>query len=101
KVNTRCALLAQRQLPLRGRATVINSLVLSTLWYILRLVSLPRGFFQQVRSIISRFVNHHGMKSPFAYAKLCRSCDQGWLGSIDPQAQQLCLQTRWIQQLLQ
>lgn len=41
------------------------------------------------------------MKPPFAYARLCRSRDQGRLGSIDPQAQQLCLQTRWIQQLLQ
>lgn len=49
----RCDNLYTERLPLKGPITVINSLMLSKLWYLLRMVS----FLRQIRSAISKFVS--------------------------------------------
>jgi hypothetical protein len=99
QVKHRCALLSQYKLPLRGRVTVVNSLVLSTLWYFLRLITLPNSFFQRLRSVIAQFINTD-IRPPFAYAHMCIPLSQGGLGLIDSQAQQRSLQVRWVENLL-
>jgi hypothetical protein len=86
RVQSRCLQLSNRRLPLRGKVTVMNSLVLSTLWYVLQVVSLPRTFFKALQSIIGRFINID-IKPPIAFGQLCRPVSDGGLGLIDPQAQ--------------
>lgn len=92
-------MLPKYKLPLRGRVTVVNSLVLSTLWYILRLVALDASFYKSLRSIISQFINTD-IRPPLSYANLRLPLLQGGLGLIDSQAQQHSLQLRWIENSL-
>ena len=47
KINTACVLHSHRSLSVRGRATIINSLILSKLWHVLRLTSVPRAFLEK------------------------------------------------------
>ncbi|SAM07716.1 hypothetical protein [Absidia glauca] len=61
----------QRQLSILGRATVTNTLILSKLWHILRLVPIPLRFLAQIRSIIIRFTSRHTFPA-IGYAKLLK-----------------------------
>ncbi|KAG1138258.1 hypothetical protein G6F37_010761 [Rhizopus arrhizus] len=78
----------------------LNTLILSKLWYCLRVVSLPKHFFKQIRSIIYRFIMK-GIKPGFQYALLCQPIIKGGLGLLNPLIQYRCLQFRWLQQLFQ
>jgi len=98
-IQSQCNIFSQRHLSLRGKVTLVNSIVLSKLWYSLRVISLPKYFFRKVRSIIAAFVCSN-IKPRIAYATMCRPLNEGGLGLIDPMSQQLRLQHRWIQQLL-
>ena len=57
KIKKACDIHRSRQFSVRGRATIVNSLILSKLWHILRVVSVPLSFFGDLRTIISSFVS--------------------------------------------
>jgi hypothetical protein len=99
-VKTQCGIYSQRQLSIRGRVILVNTLILSKLWYCLRVVSLPKHFFKQIRSIIYQFIMK-GIKPGFQYALLCQPIIKGGLGLLDPLIQRRCLQFRWLRQLFQ
>ncbi|KAG1042928.1 hypothetical protein G6F43_011780 [Rhizopus delemar] len=99
-VKTQCGIYSQRQLSIRGRVILVNTLILSKLWYCLRVVSLPKHFFKQIRSIIYQFIMK-GIKPGFQYALLCQPIIKGGLGLLDPLIQHRCLQFRWLRQLFQ
>ncbi|OBZ81852.1 Transposon TX1 uncharacterized protein [Choanephora cucurbitarum] len=86
-ISSTCAVFAQRNLSLRGRAVVMNSVILSKLWHVLRVIALPQSFFRRVCSIIGRFINH-GIKPIFRYDLLCHRLSEGGLGILDPYVQQ-------------
>ncbi|KAG0758316.1 hypothetical protein G6F57_010040 [Rhizopus arrhizus] len=98
-VKTQCDIYSQRQLSIRGRATIANSLILSKIWYVQRLVHLPKDFFKRLRSILYQFV-WRNCKPSIKYAQLCSPLQSGGLGLLDPLIQQHNLQIRWIEQLL-
>ncbi|KAG1468665.1 hypothetical protein G6F56_003703 [Rhizopus delemar] len=98
-VQSQCDIYSQRQLSIRGRATIVNSLILSKIWYVLRLVHLPKDFFKRLRSIVYQFV-WRNCKPTIKYAQLCSSLQYGGLGLLDPLIQQHNLQIRWIEQML-
>ncbi|KAI8070214.1 hypothetical protein BDF21DRAFT_322541, partial [Thamnidium elegans] len=56
KVTTQCQIYSQRQLSISGRVTLINVLILSKIWYSLRLLTLTKRFLQRLRSLIYQFV---------------------------------------------
>ena len=58
KIRRACDIHRGRLLSVRGWVTVLNSLKLSKLWHVLRVVSVPLSFFGEVCSIISAFVSH-------------------------------------------
>ncbi|KAG0927124.1 hypothetical protein G6F32_012977 [Rhizopus arrhizus] len=99
-VKTQCGIYSQRQLSIRGRVILVNTLILSKLWYCLRVVSLPKHFFKQIRSMIYQFIMK-GIKPRFQYAHLCQPIIKGGLGLLDPMIQHRCLQFRWLRQLFQ
>ncbi|KAG1045508.1 hypothetical protein G6F43_011259 [Rhizopus delemar] len=99
-VKTQCGMYSQRQLSIRGRVILVNTLILSKLWYFLRVVSLPKHFLKQIRSIIYQFIMK-GIKPGFQYALLCQPIIKGGLGLLDPLIQHRCLQFRWLRQLFQ
>lgn len=55
-VRTQCQLYSQRQLSIQGRSTVCNILILSKIWYCLRLLQPTKKFFQQLKSLISIYL---------------------------------------------
>jgi hypothetical protein len=55
-VKTSCAMYSQRVLSLRGRLTVVNTLILSKIWYCLRLARVSQSFFSQLQSVVYQFV---------------------------------------------
>ncbi|KAG1546908.1 hypothetical protein G6F46_010348 [Rhizopus delemar] len=69
-VKTQCGIYSQRHLSLRGRVTLANSLILSKLWYSLRVVSLPKQLFRQIRSVLYQFIIK-GIKPGLRYTLLC------------------------------
>ncbi|CEP20204.1 hypothetical protein [Parasitella parasitica] len=57
KVRQGCLIHQQRGLSVRGRSTVLNSLILSKLWHILRVITVPVSFFNSINSVIPSFIN--------------------------------------------
>ncbi|KAG1136003.1 hypothetical protein G6F38_012370 [Rhizopus arrhizus] len=89
-IKTQCSIYSQRNLSLRGRVTVTNTLLLSKLWYSLRVISLPKSFFRQIRSAIYQFISK-GIKPGFRYALFCQPLSQGGLVSQDTVVQAISL----------
>ncbi|KAG1314597.1 hypothetical protein G6F64_001345 [Rhizopus arrhizus] len=99
KINHACALQSQRQLSFRGRVTVMNTLIYSKLWYVLRLLSVPRSTLKKFASIGYQFVTQKvfpKLKHEFLFANR----PAGGLKLLDPSKQQLVLQWKWIRPLI-
>ncbi|KAG1049071.1 hypothetical protein G6F43_008584 [Rhizopus delemar] len=77
KITTGMQLHSHRSLSVRGRVTILNSLILSKLWHVLRILSVSKLFFKKLKSQIS-----------------------GWIGVLNPHIQQSALQLRWLLPLL-
>ncbi|CEP18787.1 hypothetical protein [Parasitella parasitica] len=99
KVRQGCLIHQQRGLSVRGRSTVLNSLLLSSLWHVLRVVTVPVSFFASLQSIISSFLNFR-IFPRISIDTACAPRSQGGLGLIHPQLQQSALQLRWLRPLL-
>ena len=99
KIQTACSLHSHRSLSFRGRALIANSLILSRLWHVLRVISLPAALFTKVRSLISQFMNRQVFPK-LSFAVMCRPRRQGGLGLLDPRVQQHTLQLRRLTPLL-
>ncbi|CEP08875.1 hypothetical protein [Parasitella parasitica] len=94
-----CLIHQQRGLSVRGRATVLNSLLLSKLWHVLRVVTVPVSFFQSINSAMSSFLNFR-IFPRISVNTACLPRSQGGIGLIHPQLQQSALQLRWLRPLL-
>lgn len=99
KVRQGCLIHQQRGLSVRGRSTVLNSLILSKLWHVLRVVTVPVSFFNSINSVISSFINFR-IFPRISVTTACIPRSQGGLGLINPQLQQSALQLRWLRPLL-
>jgi hypothetical protein len=95
-----CYIQAQRRLSIRGRATVPNTLIYSTLWHVMRLFSFTQKQLDQLQAVGSSFINNQIYpRIPFTTITLPRRL--GGLGILDPRTQQYSLQWRWVGPLLQ
>ena len=83
----------------RGRVIVLNSLILSKLWHVIRVVTVPLFFFASLRSIVSAFVSHR-IFPRLSYFTMCLPRSKGGLGLLHAQQQQGALQLRWLVPLL-
>ncbi|KAK4522014.1 uncharacterized protein ATC70_004553 [Mucor velutinosus] len=86
-----------RSLSVVGRATVLNSLLLSKLWYILRVTPSTLADFKQLRSLAIQFLRKN-IFPVIPWKVWTHPKDQGGLGVIDFQASALYF--RWLQPLL-
>ncbi|KAG1520551.1 hypothetical protein G6F52_007555 [Rhizopus delemar] len=91
---------SQRSLSIRGRITIVNSLILSRLWHVLRVLSVPKRFLHRVRSAVSSFVNHRAFPK-ISFSSLRQPRQYRGLGLLDRHIQQGVLQLRWLLPLLQ
>ncbi|KAG1028039.1 hypothetical protein G6F26_002915 [Rhizopus arrhizus] len=99
KVKLSCQIHSQRSLSIRGRVAVLNTLIYSKLWQVLRVVPLTTTQLASFRSLGSAFLNNYRFPR-IAYTALVPSRKVGGLGTLDPCIQQLTLQWRWVLPLL-
>ncbi|KAG1534445.1 hypothetical protein G6F51_012093 [Rhizopus arrhizus] len=99
KVKLSCQIHSQRSLSIRGRMTVLNTLIYSKLWHVLGVVPLTTTQLASFRSLGSAFLNNYRFPR-IAYTALVPSRKVGGLGTLDPCIQQLTLQWRWVLPLL-
>ena len=99
KIKMAAQIHSTRSLSVVGRATVLNSLILSKLWYILRVTPLTLADFRQLRSLAIQFLRKNIFPViPWKVWTLPK--EQGGLGVIDIQIQASALYFRWLQPLL-
>ncbi|KAG1045311.1 hypothetical protein G6F43_011299 [Rhizopus delemar] len=78
-VKSQCTIYSQLRLSIKGHVTIVNALILSKLWYVLRMVHLPTTFFRRLNSVIYQFV-WHNCKPKIKYTQLCFDPNLGGLG---------------------
>ncbi|OAD07111.1 hypothetical protein MUCCIDRAFT_107714 [Mucor lusitanicus CBS 277.49] len=91
KIRLGCQIHKQRALSVRGCATALNSPVLSQLWYVLCVVTVPVDTLDSIQSVISQFINFR-ISPQIGYLTLFSSRSQGGLGILNPKLQQGALQ---------
>ncbi|KAG0870908.1 hypothetical protein G6F15_011532 [Rhizopus arrhizus] len=95
KIALSCQIHSQRNLSIRGRVTVLNCLIFSRLWHVLRILPLTKKQIVTFHGLGSRFLNANSFpRISFANLSLPRS--QGGLGALDPAVQIQALQWRWL-----
>ncbi|KAG1540333.1 hypothetical protein G6F49_012159 [Rhizopus delemar] len=99
KLQNACFLHSLRQLSFRGRITVMNTLIYSKLWYVLRLLSIPQATLQKFASMGYKFVTRKAFPK-LKHELLFADRQKGGLKLLDPSKQQLVLQWKWVRPLL-
>ncbi|KAG2194681.1 hypothetical protein INT47_013056 [Mucor saturninus] len=88
-----------RNLSINGRTVILNTLLLSKLWHVLRVVPLTKGQIERLRGICSTFLNPSRF-SKIAYRNFVPYKTKGGVGILDPLVQQLKLHWRWLADLI-
>lgn len=100
KIENACNIHNHHSLSFRGCVIIVNSLVLSKLWYVQRVVSVAKQFLSSIVSIIDKFITACCFpKISFSTMTIPRKL--GGLDLLDPFIQQSVLQLRWLLPLLQ
>lgn len=98
KISVQANLLKERHLSVRGSSLIANSLLLSQLWHLLRVVPVTKTWLLEIRGIIRKFV------LPFwpapSWDKICLPKVHGGLSVVDPTAQRTALQLIYIKRIL-
>ncbi|KAG1487848.1 hypothetical protein G6F54_012411 [Rhizopus delemar] len=100
KITRACDIHKQRNLSVRGRATVLNTLILSTLWHVLRVSWISLQTLQVIRRLCREFLLFR-VFPPVSFDIMQLPLKKGGLGILDPSAQQQALQFRWLTPLIQ
>ncbi|CEP07325.1 hypothetical protein [Parasitella parasitica] len=99
-VKTQCQIYSQRQLSIMGRVTIVNSLILSKVWYSLRMLKPTLKFLGDVKSCVYQFVWQK--KCPILRKELIfLPKSRSGLAVLNPSLQQLILQKRWLNYLVE
>jgi endonuclease/exonuclease/phosphatase family metal-dependent hydrolase len=98
KVTRHSNLLKERQLSIRGKSLVANSLLLSKVYHILRVIPAPTSWLDQLKRVIREFM------VPFnpsvSWSSLCLPKKFGGASLVDVKDQSLALHMVYIQRLL-
>ncbi|CAO3629834.1 unnamed protein product [Mucor hiemalis] len=94
-VKERIRAYSTRHLSSRGRVTAINTLIMTKIWYTLRILMPTVAFFNQLRVLIYKYV--WKQKKPFvSYNHLALPISGGGVGLLNPHTQHLVLQKRHL-----
>jgi len=97
-LKTVVGIYSQRQLSLRGRATVMNTLILTKNWYLLRIFNPTLTFLKKVRQLMYQYV-WQNKRSLVAFDQLCLPIAKGGLGLIHPEKQHMVLQKKFLEHI--
>lgn len=95
-----CMLFGARSLTYRAKVTIMNSLIFSKLWHMIRLFSFSQQEFHQLQQIAASFINSNAKITRFSFESLTQPRPQGGLKLLDPKVQANALQWRWLMYLL-
>ena len=98
KIQRHCNMLQQRNLSIRGKSVVANSLLLSRLWHILRAVVVPSQWLTNVERIVRQYIV--SFSPGVAWDTLCLPRKHGGIGLVDIEDQHLALHMVYVQRLL-
>ena len=99
KLKNNVHIMQSRSLSIRGKALVANSLLLSKMWYCLRILPLNQVFLKSIQSVITQFLQS-GAFPKVSFLTCCRPKTEGGLGILHPIHHLNALQLRWVQPLL-
>ncbi|KAG0775157.1 hypothetical protein G6F22_013513 [Rhizopus arrhizus] len=99
KIALSCQIHSQRNLSIRGRVTVLNCLIFSKLWHVLRIVPLTQAQIAKIQGLGAKFLNSNSFPR-ISFATLCLPRSKGGLGALDPAVQIQALQWRWLLPML-
>ena len=89
----------QRSLSFRGKALVINALVLSRVWYVASLVHVPRWVSAEINSLIFNFF-WSGKRDLVARRVVVQPCSRGGFSVVDFQLKVWSLHVQWIRRFV-
>lgn len=95
-----CQQHVQRNLTLRGRATILNSLLYSKIWHVMRIFTFTKAQLHTLQQIGASFINKNVKVTRFSFRTLTLPRNKGGLNLIDPAVQACALQWRWLRALL-
>jgi hypothetical protein len=98
KVQRQCDILTKRQLSIRGKGVVANSLILSRLWHLLRVVVVPTKWLDEVKSIVRKYIV--SFWPAVSWDNLCLPRKHGGIGLVDIADQHLALHLIYVQRML-
>jgi hypothetical protein len=92
KITNYARILNVRNLSVQGRALLANSMLLSRLWYIIRVTIVPKKWLALCQTTIKQFIYPHSFKP--SWEVICKPKSQGGLSVVNLKAQNLTL--HWV-----
>ncbi|CEP10784.1 hypothetical protein [Parasitella parasitica] len=90
----------RRSVSVLGKATIVNTLLLSKCWYTFRVIPLTKMDIQQITSVAIQFLKK-GISPVIPWRTWTLLRLQGGLGTLDVNLQHAALYFRWVSPLLQ
>ncbi len=87
-----------RNLSLKGKITVVNTLALSSLLYLASVIHVPSMVFKEVKHIVLDFI-WEGIISKIAYDVLIQQREEGGLKLVDVEDKVKSLKVMWVKHL--
>lgn len=99
KIKSVCNSWNSRTLSIKGKVTLVNSLLISLLQYQISSISTPPQLFKEYRKIITDFI-WNGRKPKVAYSTLILPIAQGGLNLMDLAARVKVSSLQWVRRLI-
>ena len=84
---------------LKGKTLIINTILLSKLWYVCTVFPLPKDLLQEINKIIYTFLWNNKNPEPVARETLFLPRERGGLGILVPSIESQALRTKYLLQL--
>lgn len=89
-----------RNSTLKGKVLILNTLMLSKVWYVLGVTPLTQGCYKNMKDVVLNFLWGNG-RAKIAYYTLIGNSNEGGLGLLDPLLRMKTLRIKTVQKFLQ
>ena len=100
KLQQTIATWQKRKISFIGKVHVLNSRLLSKIWYLSYFISFPPYFFKILNKLLSTFIWDRHF-SQISLSNFFTPIQHGGLGLLDPKLQVTAIKGWWIQQMTQ
>ena len=99
KMENNVTIQNQKHLSVKGKTMIINTTLLSKLWYIGNVFPIPKDFLPEINKIIFKFLWNNKSPEPIARETLFLPRERGALGILVPSIQSQALRAKFLLQL--